>query len=387
MTIESSPKPAAAPKANSNADTRAAKSRGGPDAADASPGQGFNAILSSVSDVQGDAPVGAAVGVSSDTPSDTSTVQGAPGDDQKIAAVVDQASMLAQAQPVAPIPVPGVNGDVPSPVAGSANRLAGFRPDARAESDLSVAGGAESRTKGLQRALTSTKTDKASATADSQTAATSATQEAPQQDIRLFAAMEAQRNLQTAKEPTLALATAGMPAGPERKSEERSIFSKSSSESTYAGVASSGVTPDSAIQVSADPTLVADPQPAESVKYWISQDMQNAELQLDGLGEKPVEVIISMHGNAAHVAFRSDEAQTRGVLEAAGSHLKDMMQREGVLLSGVSVGTSGSNDGRGGQASPRQGLKVAQVAPALPTAVDAVRRSGTASGRSVDLFV
>jgi flagellar hook-length control protein FliK len=141
------------------------------------------------------------------------------------------------------------------------------------------------------------------------------------------------------------------------------------------------------VQVSTDPTLVADPQPAESVKYWISQDVQNAELQLDGLGEKPVEVSISMHGNSAHVAFRSDEALTRGALETAGSHLKDMMQREGVLLSGVSVGTSGSNDGRGGQARPRQGVKVAQVVPALPTGVDAARRSGTASGRSVDLFV
>ncbi len=385
MTIESSPKPAAAPKASSNADTRAAKSRGGPDAADSSQGQGFNAILSSVSDVADGAPADASVGTAPD--SDAGVGQEVTVDDQKTAAVADQASLLAQSQQVPTVAVPGVNGEVPAPVAGSANRPAGARPDARAESDLSVAGATESKTRGLQRALAPARADKSAAGADSQNAVTPAAHEAPQQDIKLFAAMEAQRNLQNSKEPTLALASAAVSAGPERKGEERSIFSKSSTDSTYAGATSSATAPDFAPQVSTDPTLVADPQPAESVKYWISQDVQNAELQLDGLGDKPVEVSISMHGNAAHVAFRSDEAVTRGALETAGSHLKDMMQREGVVLSGVSVGTSGSNDGRGGQARPRQGVKVANVVPALPAGVDAVRRSGTASGRSVDLFV
>jgi flagellar hook-length control protein FliK len=132
---------------------------------------------------------------------------------------------------------------------------------------------------------------------------------------------------------------------------------------------------------------VLETQAAEQVKYWISQDVQNAELQLDGLGENPVEVSISMQGNEAHVAFRTDELQTHSLLEGAGAQLKDMLLREGVVLAGVSVGTSGTNDGRGGERRPRQGTKIAQVMPALMAPAEAIRRPGGSSGRSVDLFV
>ena len=81
--------------------------------------------------------------------------------------------------------------------------------------------------------------------------------------------------------------------------------------------------------------------------YWMSRDMKNAQMKLDGFGESPVEVSISVHGNQTHVAFRTDEAQTRLALENAGATLKDMLSREGLNLAGVSVGTSGS----GGQAA------------------------------------
>lgn len=48
-----------------------------------------------------------------------------------------------------------------------------------------------------------------------------------------------------------------------------------------------------------------------------------------------------MHGNEAHVAFRTDEMQARAALESASSELKDMLQREGLTLSGFSIGGSG----------------------------------------------
>ena len=76
--------------------------------------------------------------------------------------------------------------------------------------------------------------------------------------------------------------------------------------------------------------------------YWMSSDMTNAEMKLDGFGESPVEVSISVHGNQTHVAFRTDEAQTRLALEDAGTTLKDMLSKEGLNLAGVSVGTSGA---------------------------------------------
>lgn len=54
--------------------------------------------------------------------------------------------------------------------------------------------------------------------------------------------------------------------------------------------------------------------------YWISSDMKRAELQLEGLGEGPVEVSISVYGNQTQVAFRSDESQTRSMLEGRAEH-------------------------------------------------------------------
>ena len=133
-------------------------------------------------------------------------------------------------------------------------------------------------------------------------------------------------------------------------------------------------------------------QVAEQVKYWISHDVQNAELKLDGLGKDPVQVSISMSGNEANIVFRTDESQARGILENASAHLRDMLGREGLVLAGVSVGTSGGGaaDGSGGGA-PRQRGSVRQttVAPAaLPSVASGPRRpSGGNSGRALDLFV
>ena len=128
-------------------------------------------------------------------------------------------------------------------------------------------------------------------------------------------------------------------------------------------------------------------QVAEQVKYWISSNVQNAELTLDGLGPDPVEVSISLQGNEAHVAFRSDQAETRLVLENAVSHLKGLLESEGLLLSGVSVGASG-HDGTGSQEERRgrSGGRQAMVA-VEPVSADGLSRVGPASGRAVDLFV
>lgn len=90
--------------------------------------------------------------------------------------------------------------------------------------------------------------------------------------------------------------------------------------------------------------------------YWMSSDLKNAEMKLDGFGEGPVEVSISVHGNQTHVAFRTDEAHTRLALEDAGATLKDMLSKEGLNLSGVSVGTSGAGgDGTQDHCSRQEG--------------------------------
>jgi flagellar hook-length control protein FliK len=131
-----------------------------------------------------------------------------------------------------------------------------------------------------------------------------------------------------------------------------------------------------------------DMQVAQQVTYWISQDIQNAELKLDGLGKEVVEVSISMNGNEAHVTFRTDELQARTMLEGATAHLKDLLQSEGLVLSGVSVGTSGGGDAGGEERKQRQGLRQSGIVPIAVAAADARRLPmAGATGRTLDLFV
>lgn len=127
---------------------------------------------------------------------------------------------------------------------------------------------------------------------------------------------------------------------------------------------------------------------AEQVTYWISQDVQSAELTLDGMGASPVEVSISMQGNEAQVAFRTDEVHARAAIENASEQLKDSLQRQGVLLTGMSVGTSHGGDASGDQGRrPRQEGRRAVVTAPAPAPVDSAVRQSAGQGRAVDLFV
>lgn len=128
---------------------------------------------------------------------------------------------------------------------------------------------------------------------------------------------------------------------------------------------------------------------AEQVHYWISNDVQNAELKLDNWGQSPVEVSISLQGNEARVAFRTDVQELRQVLEGATAHLKDMLQGEGLVLAGVSVGASGTGSGAGGskEQAPRSDVRRATVTLPQTVAVARPARAGDAAGRAVDIFV
>ena len=134
---------------------------------------------------------------------------------------------------------------------------------------------------------------------------------------------------------------------------------------------------------------------AEQVSYWIHQKRQAAELTLDGGNGQPVAVSISMNGNEASVAFRSDQAATRDMLNGALPELKTLLQSEGLVLAGVSVGagggqsdTSSSSSRQGGDATSgirRLGSRTtAQQASEGPATV--VRRS-VSTNRTLDLFV
>ena len=140
-----------------------------------------------------------------------------------------------------------------------------------------------------------------------------------------------------------------------------------------------------------EPTAVMSPEAmvAEQVNYWVGHDVQNAELKLDGMGDSPVEVSISLQGNEARVEFRTDQLEARQVLEGAVSHLKDLLGNEGLVLSGVSVGSSGAEGSASQEGKPHQNGRQATVAvsPAQPVDIMNARPVPSLSGRSVDLFV
>jgi flagellar hook-length control protein FliK len=184
-----------------------------------------------------------------------------------------------------------------------------------------------------------------------------------------------------------ALATAAVSVKRDESGAERSIFKMSASEST--AVPQPVVTGAPATNVLTTSAVVppSDVYVAEQVKYWISNDVQNAEMTLDGIGANAVEVSITMQGNEAHVAFRTDEPQAREALENASLHLKEMLRGEGLILSGVSVGTAGAGDSGGQERRPRQGVRQAVVPFAQPISVGATPAGVRVSGRTLDLFV
>lgn len=190
--------------------------------------------------------------------------------------------------------------------------------------------------------------------------------------------------------PALAVAVANAAAVATSRREdqprERSVF-RSSTEETMAPQAISTAAP--TLTVSSSPEVIAptDAFVAEKVSYWISNNVQNAEMKLDGIGERPVEVSIRMQGNEAHVAFRTDELQTRAALENASVHLKDMLQREGLVLSGVSVGTAGTGDSGPQDRQSRQGTRQTTVTTLQPLVGDLRGVSNRATSGGLDLFV
>jgi flagellar hook-length control protein FliK len=202
---------------------------------------------------------------------------------------------------------------------------------------------------------------------------------------KLMAALQQAKELQPSKSPEFV--PAPLLAKPEKSTSERTAQAGKISEPGYSGTTLGVSAPDYSQSVAQAPALTPDMQVAEQVTYWVTHNVQNAEMKLDGFGQSPVEVSIQVQGNEAQIAFRSDEAATRGVLESAGAHLTDMLQREGMVLTGVSVGTSGSGDSSAGQRQARQSARQGLVAPLKVETVEPGRRMAAASGRSVDLFV
>lgn len=156
---------------------------------------------------------------------------------------------------------------------------------------------------------------------------------------------------------------------------------------SHAGPQTAGV--EGAAEFADAAQLGAEEQIADQVAYWVNQKTQNAEMTLDRDGQ-PVQVTVSLSGSEAHVTFRSDQAQTRELLDASMSQLRDLLRNEGLVLSGTTVGTSahdGASANDSGRRQGREGERRAQVVAAVPSAVASLGRHGGAADRAVDIFV
>ena len=185
------------------------------------------------------------------------------------------------------------------------------------------------------------------------------------------------------------LATANTMAPTRREDQARDRFAIRSdvTEGSALGQSLVSTVPITSVQYTAELQTSPELFVAEKVAYWISNDVQNAEMKLDGIGLDPVEVSIRMHGNEAHVAFRTDELQARAALENASTHLKELLQREGLVLTGVSVGTAGTGDSSGKNGKSSQDGRQSTVASVTAVRADRGGVAGRIAGGTLDLFV
>lgn len=144
---------------------------------------------------------------------------------------------------------------------------------------------------------------------------------------------------------------------------------------------------DALFQVVPTSSAAASTVVAETVSYWASQGVHSASLQLEGFGDEPVEVRISVNGDLAQIDFRTNQPEVRQAIEGAASQLKELLGSQGMQLTGLSIGTSG----RGGsqEKDTRRSPESRKVALLKSDTVETPRLRGTnpSVGQALDLFV
>ncbi len=76
----------------------------------------------------------------------------------------------------------------------------------------------------------------------------------------------------------------------------------------------------------------------EKSSFWAANGIQNLAMTLDGQGDSPIEIKISLSGLDARVDIRTDHAALRQMIEGSVQDIKDQLHGEGLSLSAVSVG-------------------------------------------------
>lgn len=131
---------------------------------------------------------------------------------------------------------------------------------------------------------------------------------------------------------------------------------------------------------------------SEQVAFWVHQKVQNASLSIQHEG-KPIQVQVQLNGQEAHVRFAADDEQARQLLADSQSQLRELLEAQGLNLSGVSVDAGGAHQqGTGGQSDDGQraqarSTRVAVSAADLPVDALNTRPATRAAQSGVDLFV
>lgn len=130
---------------------------------------------------------------------------------------------------------------------------------------------------------------------------------------------------------------------------------------------------------------------ATTVSHWGTQHMRHASLRVGGEGADAIDIQLAVKGQEVQVAFQTDNADARATLrESAGESLADLLQRSGIQLGGVSVGSQGQAQGDGSSYQPRQaGLSTEALGRASQAAEPAARPAmapRTDGSRPLDVF-
>jgi len=374
MTIETTRPPEGAKTATSATTEagrgKAAAGRSGAAGAPGAAGGGFADVMSSLSAAD---PSGVSTDASQDATDDSLPTSKAGDDDKNMPLALDDKGLAAinLAPPPVPVAVPAVTPSAGGK--GTAEKLLGVDQIDTAQATPTAASEVTSLLNGRK-------------------AAQSHTASSGQGDSREGRSQPGGHLVQPVPESehkAAIILTADVPvvAAERRESKSSGGQERTGLEGVMGGTVADrlGISP--TYEVAAASAVVPDTQVAETVSYWAANGVQNAELTLDGFGNDPVEVRISVDGDQAQVDFRSNQPDVRQALEGASAQLRTMLSGEGLQLTGMSVGTSSrgntQSDGRQPKPAPRQ----AAVVSMEPVRASAARTSNPAVGRALDLYV
>ena len=125
------------------------------------------------------------------------------------------------------------------------------------------------------------------------------------------------------------------------------------------------------------------------MSHWGTQHLRHASLRVGESGTDAIDIQLSMKGQEVQVAFQSDNAEARASLrESASDALAELLQRSGIQLGNVSVGSQGQPHG-GSHASHAPTVRRGEVVglEGTPSEMTKPIQPRADGSRPLDLFV